>query len=121
MIIKYGSTRIVILINKYAIKLPNFTNYRGFLKGLLGNLMESNWNAVNDTRLAKILFKLPLGLLNVMEKAEPLESFNESYIKNLLKPYHTENDVSDLRNIVELKQDSFGLINNEIKIIDYGG
>jgi hypothetical protein len=115
MEIKGGCTRQVILINKYAIKIPRLNyGWSLFLKGLLCNMQEVYLNSINDARMCPILFSLPGGFLSVMPKCSELSDhqFETMDIKDFWS--------SDFRVPVEHKIDSFGLLNNNIVAVDYG-
>jgi hypothetical protein len=114
-----GSSRTVLLTKKYAIKLP-FTFYKGFgyrkfwyrlLRGLLANIQELEYKNCPDIFFEKynILLNVPLfgfksGLCNVYKKSEPIKG-NTNFKK--------------LPDIVENKNDSFGIINGILYCIDY--
>lgn len=113
MRVVYGSSRTVILTKRLAFKLPYIGRWRNFLWGLIANMNEADFDRMKDPRLAKVLFKIPAGFLIVMEKAEPLIEFNEDDLKAFCMS-------GDWALPVELKKDSFGYINGELKAIDYG-
>lgn len=113
--IKYGSTRICILLTNMVIKIPSFVEYRLFLNGILGNLQETGFSKLESEKLCPVKFSFIGGLLIIMPRAKPLsrsEFFSLDYgefIKdgNLTIP-------------VENKLDSFGWLNGKIVAIDYG-
>lgn len=116
-----GVTRIVILIWKYAIKIPNFTySYQHFLWGLLGNINEVSTfkNKVTRNRVCPILFHLPLGLMVIMRRVKILtdEEFlsHRDELEEILKVQE------DWVITTELKSNSFGWYNGKIVVTDYG-
>lgn len=136
MEIKYGSTRTVLLIGKYAIKLPSFYNFEFFLRGLLGNLNERKWSSFKDYdsldckgRLCPVLFTLWGGWFSIMPRCKEL---TEEEFSNLNCNEFTGNKeiflshkddrimISSGGLPVEHKISSFGKLNGEIVAIDYG-
>ncbi len=112
-----GFSRTVILTKKYAFKFPNFFFWKGFLHGLLGNMQEITWNAVNyDERLCPIKFYIPGGWLVVMPRVKQLT--REEFINFDCEAFI---GVAEKHIPVEAKEDSFGWLNNKIVAIDYGG
>ena len=114
--IRHGSTRTVILIARYAIKIPSFVEWRLFLYGLLGNMQESLWSKCGIDRLCKVLFSIPGGFIVVMERAEPLtrEEFDKFDYDGFIK------DCDLCLTFIENKYDSFGKIGGKIVAVDYG-
>jgi hypothetical protein len=119
-IIRTGATRIVILTENYAFKIPNFLDgYRLFLHGLLANLQEVKWSAfISKTsyyELCPVLWSIPFGLLVVMPRVdlmteEEFEKFDAE--KFCDKPAYSIP--------VEHKPNSFGWLDGRIVAIDYG-
>lgn len=114
-----GCTRIVILIYKYAFKIPNFTySMDHFLKGCCANWKERNYykqfnkcdykgNMVGY--VAPSYFCSFFGLIQIQERCKPLgrdltESEKEFY-KTLCG--------------TDSKKENFGVINGKIVCIDY--
>lgn len=71
LVMRQGSSRVVILIGSLAFKFPHYATWRRFLAGLLANLTEQEW-AGKDARLCPIRFAAPLGFLVVMDRCSPL-------------------------------------------------
>lgn len=120
--IRKGSTRLVILTNKYAFKLPllRFTGhhrYRNFLIGMLANMREVEFGTNGFDELCPVTFSFPLGILTVMLRAESLNENEFAAIKN-----NTDNMFKTVSaDLVEMKIDSFGILpNGRIVAIDYG-
>ena len=67
-----GATRAVILVGRWAVKLPRPTSWRLFLSGLLANMQEREFARTGWPELCPVLFSLPGGWLVVMPRAEPL-------------------------------------------------
>ena len=118
--INTGSTRLVFLVGKYAIKTPRccikpdnkfYGKLMGFLQGWIGNRSEYIWSKskiypfLNPVRLS--LFG---SLIIVMDRADII-SDDEFLLLN-------KNDFDFYG--FEFKADSFGKVNNTIKVIDYG-
>jgi hypothetical protein len=108
-----GSTRLILLLGPWAIKLPNLTGgWRLFLCGLLGNLQEAEFARAGWPELCPVLWAMPGGLLIVMPRAAPLPRW---YMVDF---YRLDRGAYVLP--VELKHDSFGLLNGRVVAIDYG-
>lgn len=112
-----GSTRWVLVINKFVFKIPSFYSWRNFLNGLLCNMQEIQFSKCIDmnNKLCPVLFYLPGGFLVIMPKVRVLQQ-NE-LPKYLLEQFCTENQ---MHLPVEIKYDSFGFLNSKLVAIDYG-
>ena len=117
--IKKGTTRIVFLIGKYAIKFPYWRlfkprAYRNFLNGILGNLSEVEFGTCNAPELAPVLFYVWGGFMVVMPRTTPLtrEEWESFDFDKHFKLFHSD--------LSERKPDSFGKLNNKIVAVDYG-
>jgi hypothetical protein len=126
MNIKYcrnGTTRVVLLVGKYALKVPNFYCWRMFLEGLMGNMQERDFATMNMPEVAPLLFSLPGGWLNVMPRVEvkALDAPDRFlYLDRFKEQLATSNHAELLANIVEMKVDSVGLWNGKVVAVDYG-
>lgn len=75
---KKGTTRLVFLIGKYVIKIPNFTySWQNFLTGCLANCNErtfcKQWKGMPEYNLvAKTYFSSWFGLINIQERLSPI-------------------------------------------------
>ncbi len=121
MQIKKGTTRTVLLIGNYAIKIARFwTPYKGhkwkmFLRGILANIDESFWYSVSlkKNRLCPVKWKSPLILILIMERAE--EYLPEDYTYTNEDLYKIFKDLP-----LDLKKENFGILKNgEIVLVDY--
>lgn len=113
----FGTTRMVFLVGKYAIKVPTFNSFKLFLYGLLGNMQEAEFSRAFKTEgvLAPVLFFVPGGFFSVMQRAEPLpmKDFERLDVERW-------SDRSGWFVPVEEKQDSFGSLGGKVVAIDYG-
>ena len=113
-IITTGATRLVLLTKRYAFKLPTIFSYTRFLHGLLANMQEVEWSKPRYPQLCPVIFSLPLGLLVVMPRCQPLtEQYNSLDVDSWI-------NLEDCVLPVEPKQDSFGVLNGQIVAVDYG-
>ena len=114
MTIKWGSTRTVILTNRFAFKIPYIGLWRHFLLGLLANMQERQWHGMS-AKLCPVTSAIPGGFLLVMPRASELsrEAFDQFDFEGFV-----EHD--DFVLPVENKLDSFGKLNGQIVAIDYG-
>lgn len=113
--IKYGSTRIVFLVGKYAIKIPSTVEFRLFLHGLLGNMQEKSFWTTKNPKLCPVLFCATGGWVLIMQRAVPFsrEEFEKFDHDRFI---HDENIVIPVEN----KMSSFGTIDGKTVAIDYG-
>ena len=67
-----GAMREVLLVGRWALKLPKLTRgWRQFLRGLLSNMEEREISANGWPEFCPVLFALPGGWLVIMRRAEP--------------------------------------------------
>jgi hypothetical protein len=112
----HGATRTVILVGRWAVKLPNLRyGWRPFLRGLIANGIEREWwRDTRDPRLCPVLFGVPGGWLLVMPRCEPIGEPDE-----IEEPTRYAEHVRHLEAFVaetyrasaipaEIKADSFG-------------
>lgn len=115
-----GSTRIVFLIKKHAIKIPNFLDgWTLFLKGLLANIQESNtwewWRIPNSELFERSELLCPIiwrswgGWIVVMKRADPITNQDTRPVFLQLEYF-----------IKDHKDDNYGIINGKVVMIDYG-
>jgi hypothetical protein len=117
---KFGTTRTVILIGKYALKFPRIhlranNGWSLFLRGLLGNMNESNFGRDFKEELCPVVFRLWGGFLTVMLRAEELteEEWNNFNFYDHFKVLYPD--------LCENKKSSFGKLNGRIVAVDYDG
>lgn len=115
--IKSGATRHVLLIGRWAIKVPRITRWRMFLHGLLANMQERQWSGFCH-RLCPIVFGVPGGWLVVMRRAAPLpdetwDAWDASTMQQFKKFDGTTLPV-------EYKRDSLGEFEGRVVAVDYG-
>lgn len=136
--IKSGSRRIVFLIGKYVFKIPRFTRWVSFIRGIEENLEERYWWSADGSRkrepkrpwdyalpLAEIYWADRFGFLLIMErldtsfmvgdcvKSEFAEKLNEDIIslKRLNSGYDYLNDI---------KPNNVGYRGDRLLLLDYG-
>ena len=82
---------------EYAFKIPVLTNgWELFLCGLLGNIQERKFHKC-DPVFCPIVFSFPLGLLNVMRRAEELNQIEfDAFINDNFLNQHSV--VNPMRN-----------------------
>lgn len=114
-VIRHGITRTVILIGRYAIKVPSL-RYRGrfFLQGCLANVSERDtyrgWNGRRHYKpLCPVLWCSWGGLLLVMARAEPIPDETWAAAE---KAWFTHLDP-------DWKRDNLGIYLGRLVLIDY--
>jgi hypothetical protein len=115
-----GCTRKVFLVGKWALKVPTFYSQDAFLHGCLANLQERACWMIREIRplLAPVVACMPLGLLLVMRRCEPmLSELTESEAKRFFYDCVKETGYSVP---VEDKPSSFGYLDGRLVAVDYG-
>lgn len=112
-LIRYGSSRWVILSPKYAFKFPALWSYKSFIRGLLHNINEKDtWDALqfskNVVLVVPTLYSSRLGLLNIMPRC------GTAILTENTKQEMARAGFRDLHN------DNVGLYNKTTRLIDYG-
>lgn len=108
-----GVTRIVLLTDRHAIKLPNFTRWRLFLHGLCANLRErTDWAPTRDPRLCPMCWSLPGGWCNVMRRARPLTDAEWATTKRDRRAWDGLP--------TDWKRENFGVLGGRAVLVDYG-
>lgn len=115
MELKVGSSRVVVLVGKYAVKFPRAYSEKSFLYGMYCNVSERKY-CVQMRRLsmysdlvAPSLFCVFGGFVQIQLKCEPLD--RELSIEEREK----FQDVSG----GDLKSSNFGLLNDKVVCLDY--
>lgn len=68
----HGATRSVFLVGSVAIKVPRLTSWRQFLRGLLSNMDEAEFDRRGAEGLCPVTFHVQGGWMTVMARAERL-------------------------------------------------
>jgi hypothetical protein len=108
-----GITRIVILIGKYAIKIPNFRySMLHFLQGCYSNWNERQFYknlTENKDMVCPCYYCTWFGLISLYKRCNPkLEDLTEQEIKNY-SLFHNG----------DYKKENFGYYNNKLVCLDY--
>jgi hypothetical protein len=69
-VVRRGQSRAVVLVGRWAVKVPRLASRRQFLWGLLSNLAEAERRGVEGA--CPILVALPLSLALVLPRCEAL-------------------------------------------------
>jgi hypothetical protein len=116
--VAYGTTRTVLLLWRYAFKVPAVVEWRLFLLGLLGNMQETKFSKCGWPELCPVVFSIPGGFLVVMRRAVPITREQWFELDEVaLDEFMT---TATYRLPVELKMDSFGMLDNKMVAVDYG-
>lgn len=111
----YGATRSVLLVGRWAVKVPRAYSWRTFLTGLLANMQEREFSRLDWPVLCPVVFALPGGWLLAMRRADPLPDalWDTDTLRQWLKKlaYNVP---------VEMKRDSFGVLDGNLVVVDYG-
>lgn len=112
---KYGATRIVLLIFGWAIKIPRVTEWRLFLLGLLANMQERIFSRTGWPELCPVVFSLPGGWLVIMRRAREITADEWAQFDA-----DRWRDRGEYIVPAEAKRDSYGWIDGRIVAVDYG-
>lgn len=111
----HGTTRVVFLTRRYALKFPTYIEWRLFLHGLLANMQEARWSGISD-QLCPVVWSAFGGFLVVMRRAEPL-TLDEFF--SITDDWFYD-DKAECVLPVENKQCSFGILDGKVVAVDYG-
>jgi hypothetical protein len=120
--LKKGSTRSVILLWKWAVKIPTLKTWKLFLQGLLANMQEVEFSAAGWPELCPVVFSLPGGFVTVMRRANPLTEEEWLEITTGEDKDHIEDLIrkEEYEVPIEEKIDSFGWLDGKLVAVDYG-
>jgi hypothetical protein len=116
--IDYGATRAVLLLGRYAFKVPFAFSWKHFLLGLIANMQEVSFSRAGWPELAPVVAHLPGGLLVVMRRCEPLTEEQWAAFEPSIANGWLVGD--DYYVPAEPKQSSYGFLNGRIVALDYG-
>lgn len=109
--IREGCYRIVFLIGKYAIKIPNFRyEWRHFIYGIYSNIQEYNgWTYTKNPLLCPVIWKSFGCFIIVMKRCDPISSA-------VLIDYEKWEEIGFGG---DDKHDNYGYLNGRIVKLDY--
>lgn len=116
MQIRRGTTRTVLLLGKYAIKLPRLSAHHSGLRGrmwslargILANISESEWSGMQG--VCPVLWSGFGGIVNIMPRCKPV------YEDRSVEEYYA---ISNQLFASDKKPQNLGLLNGELVWIDY--
>ncbi len=107
-----GTTRVVFLVGKYAIKFPRVSSWKMFLRGILANLDEKLWynNSPDEWRLKMCPAIMCIGgFVLVSKRCEPISANAYDLLDiEYYKPIPMDNKISN-----------FGWYQNRVVLVDY--
>lgn len=124
--VRTGCTREVFLTRRHAIKVPSFHSWRLFLTGLLCNMQERTFSKAGWPELCPVVWSIPGGWLLVMRRADEMDRETWFSFSDRDGGTPTEavpawiNKSGDYFIPVEMKMNSFGILDGRIVAIDYG-
>ena len=119
--IKKGSTRTVLVLNKIVIKFPTLSNYKLFIIGVLGNLIEKQlYNNNPREDLGEVLYGSKTGLFLIMRKYKILS--NDISWSELQDYIHNKYQYDNLKEVMisDIKPSNWGMNGNNLVLVDYG-
>jgi len=117
-LITVGATRYVLIACGYALKFPRVSSWRSFCAGMLHNMNERAFSAMNIDLLCPVVASVPGGFLNVMPVCHVSTDCGPLRIWRSAAEQHEQSGV--LLGIVEMKPDSVGLLHGRPVAVDYG-
>lgn len=123
---KSGANRFVFVLWRYAIKIPNLSSWKSFVRGLAHNMTEREFSRMGIPELCPVVFYVIGGFCNVMPRCECgfWPGWDDESCA-LLDEWVAEAEKSEhsalILNIVEMKQDSVGRLPcGRVVAVDYG-
>lgn len=124
--VRTGCTREVFLTRSHAIKIPSLVSWKSFLNGLLANMQERAFSATGWPELCPVVWSIPGGWCVVMQRAGEIDpdtwfSFSErdgGHPTENVEPWISGS--KDYIIPVEMKMNSFGVLDGRIVAVDYG-
>ena len=122
-----GATRLVLLMGKYAIKVPNVCDgWRLFLRGLLANMQEAQWSrGWEQGGLCQVRWAIPGGWLLVMPRVRVMTreefeewAWSEEAGQTGYERWAEEHGLAKER--MDLTPENFGWWEGNLVAIDYG-
>lgn len=121
-VIRSGATRTVILIGRWAIKVPSFRGVltcdmrgriAGWCTGVLANQSEYTWHSFEPWagQVAPVLRSWLFGVVQVYPRCEPLDLPDDEAGRAILPVLDPDPG--------EVKADNFGLLAGRIVRLDY--
>lgn len=118
MKIERGATRIVLVTKSFVIKVPNFSEWRLFLQGLLDNMSERQWSGYHAD-FAKVTHSSRIGLWLTMEKADVVSNdVDWDEFKSYLEYKYKDDDLREFI-LSDCKPSNWGYIGEKLVKIDY--
>ena len=117
----FGATRMIILIGRFAVKIPRWLSWKHFLLGLIANMQERDFSAAKWPELCPVVWAAWGGWLSIMRRAEPLTDAHWENFKPTVVNGWTSGVEGDGYYVpCEPKMNSFGWYGGRIVCIDYG-
>jgi hypothetical protein len=110
-----GRNRFVLLIGKFALKIPSLRSWRDFLFGLLNNGYEAEAYHTDPAHRVPVLWLAPGGLLLVMPRGEVLSEQEYADVAHVLPKLFAGRSFQP-----EWKADSFVKLDKQILACDTG-
>lgn len=115
-----GVTRTVLLVGRYAIKVPRLRyGWSKLLYGLLSNMTEARFTPLADQfRLCPTVFSIPGGFLNVQRRCAPLSDDQWEATRLNDDDVHGRGDWQGMA--CDFKRDNFGVLDGRVVLLDFG-
>lgn len=121
---RYGSTRIVFVFDKFVIKVPYWKNWKRFLKGLVANINESSLSRAypDSNLLVPVTWAMKGGWILIMPKVRdcppPLVA---AFMVDLFRMSNPEDHAADeIKRFCEYIVDNYGMYKGVPRCRDYG-
>lgn len=113
-----GSSREVIIVGKWVIKIPRLYSWETFLWGLLSNIQECEFGRLGWPELCPVTWAIPGGFLLIMPycRIPDVEIFSEFVIREIIINAEKYGRIIP----AEIKPDSWGYYNDRLVAVDYG-
>ncbi len=123
-IIRYGCTRIVFLVGRFAIKVPQLwacdgkLSWSQFLHGLLANMQEVTFSRARWPELCPVKFHVPGGFLVIMPRCEVMPETEQAILA--IQAVMTGAERKGYIIPAEGKANSWGTLDGRMVALDYG-
>ena len=111
--IRFGSSRIVFLIGKWAVKIP--INKCGIEQS---QQEIKTWNKYKSKPFNKIISKI--GFITIHQKAKAVDLTNFKLFRDRIVEYEKNYPELKFKRGDIYRHENWGIVNNEFVIIDYG-
>ena len=113
-----GSSRMVFLVGKFAVKIPRITSISEFVAGIIDNKTEFKTSKNIDKNIIPLIYFYFFGVFVIHERANKIKN-RGIFIIHLCEICSKQSEHRDFL-MLDSKQDNFGIIGDRLVKVDYG-